>query len=174
MKIYDVLEYLLQNQASGGSGGDSDIVWARIPIMASDVSNGSDGVQNLLQPVHILDLCIPYYKTTGMCLYQSWEELLENTQDVNTRFQYYHGSSYDSILVDYAGLWLQNESDIAMVELAFVDNSHLSEGPLNPVEIFPLDDIPVSIDPEENMSLNFLIKFGDISFCLNVFYIQPA
>lgn len=164
MKIYDVLEYLLQNQASGGSGGDPHVAWARIPVLGTNTSG------DLIQPVHILDLRIPYNKTTGMCIYSSWEELLTNTQDVNAGFAYENGS----IWIDYSNLALPTEEMITGVALACRDNTNPSSENFNPVNAFSLDVVPISIDPNEGESLDFLVKLGSVSFCLNINYMQPA
>ena len=122
MKIYDVLEYLLQNQSSGGGGEDSSTTrWCRLPVY------GLDGSDNVNTSVELASLYIPYNTETGLCLYSSWSELLQNTSDVNAGFVFSH-FEYEEDRVDYI-------ESYATILTPFLDKSKLPSYPDNPLTV---------------------------------------
>lgn len=97
----------------GGSGGDSTTAWYELPIYNYTVwSDENFDYYGLDRSMSLASFWIPYNKNTGMCIYTSWQALMENTEDVNALFEYLGtpGSGNDAIVYNGPNAFIKNKN----------------------------------------------------------------
>lgn len=139
--------------SGGGSGGDSNTLWYELPIYnytytPSQVEDGNPeyGVDRSMS---VTSLWIPYNKNTGMCIYNSWESLLQNTQDINSLFDYEGTSIWyrgPDVFVD----WHDCSRFDHQLALATLDITYTSE--LGNLAQISLDQFPIPQEQTDSMA----------------------
>lgn len=99
--------------SGGGSGGDSNTLWYELPIYNYTFWSDEDfDYYGLDRSMSLASFWIPYNKNTGMCIYTSWQALMENTSDVNALFEYLGtpDSGNDAIVYNGPNAFIKNKN----------------------------------------------------------------
>ena len=153
MKIYDVLEYLLENQ---GSGGDSNVEWVPYPVYNYASNELLPATFSPDRSVELATLWIPCDKDTHQCSYSTWKDLIADTQEVNDLFHYDDQNDIISFggLVDLVNIHEGEETPIALGAV-FLDMEDTSNNRMSPV--IPDDYISDALPELQGGSLNFVL-----------------